>query len=169
MQDALKLPDSYDPAVVLTAFAGFIRWASMYGHQIQESSCLTDRILAAGSPVVLELSVALSASINFGYIPKDDSTVYMAVDSEEYEWLPKMPISEVVVGIDKVYVLTAAYECDGELLDAMAIAVRTDQSMLWRAFAEAKEVGFMCVKHSDAGMEVTDIDLGRYPLRFLND
>lgn len=154
---------------ILGAFIGFIKWASMYGHELVENRRVAEEGIAKDNyPVFLELSSALSASINFGY-DSSDQTIFMAVDAEEFVWLPKLPIEEVVIGREQIYVLTRPIELDGELFEAMAIAVQTGQPKLWRAFPGADTIGFMCVEHPHPHYEVTEFSGERFPLRFLND
>lgn len=168
MSNALGLSDEESPAV-LSAFMGFIGWASQYGHELRQ--CAPDLValgVAGEHPVTLELSAVLSASFNFGYDPQDQA-VFMAIDKEEFEWLPDLPIAEVVIGISEVYVLIRSVSLGGEVFEAMAITVRTGQPKLWRAFPDAGTVGFMCVRHAEQGYEVTELSGKRFPLRYLND
>lgn len=169
MSKALESASQAASPAILSAFVGFIRWASTYGHEIRESKRLLENgIVNSDFPVALELSAILSASINFGYDAKDQA-VFMALDPEEFDWLPSLPIAEVVVGRDEVVLLTSPVEVDGEKFDAMAITVLTGQPKLWRAFPDAKSIGFMCLQHSESGFDVNLIAPERYPLRYLND
>lgn len=162
MKMPLLLDDPQTSATVLTALASFIGWASMYGHELREGP-----IDKNSSGVSLELSASLSASFNFGY-QAGDQTVYVAVEPEEFEWLPQLPISEVLVGLEKLYVMTNAVIIDGEKIDAMAIGILIGQPKLWRAFPDATTIGFMCIRSAIEGYAVTDIASERYPLRYMN-
>lgn len=167
MSNTMGAVSSEATASALAGFVGFMRWASQYGHDIRPNQRAVPGV-GESAPVQLALSAVLSASFNFGYDPENQA-VYIALDVGEYEWLSLMPVAEIVVGAGEVYVITRSLEVDGELLDAMLIAVQTGQPKLWRAFPDAATVGFMCVRYSESGMEVSEFSGSRYPLRYLND
>lgn len=169
MNKPLESSSDYDLPVALGALVQFLKWASQYGHEIRPTSRFAERgVVGHEVPVMLELSTGLSASFNFGYEPSSQS-VFMALDPEEYEWLPKLPITEVVVGREEVYVLTSAIELEEVPIDAMAFTIRSGQPKLWRAFPNANNVGFVHLSHAGASHEVIDVYPARFPLRFLND
>lgn len=163
-----RLTNTESPQVV-GALIGFIKWAALYGHELVESAHVVEQGIARENyPVFLGLSSVLSASINFGYDPSDQS-IFMALDKEEYAWLPQLPIEEIVIGRQQIYVMTRPMVIDGDSFEPMAIAVQTGQPKLWRAFPGATTIGFMCVEHSDSAYEVAEFAQERFPLRFLND
>lgn len=169
MDKASSLPDTPFATEAFMGFVGFVKWASNFAHEITERKLPIERGLNHnGYSVFLELSAGLSASINFGYDPTDQ-TIFLAVEPEEFAWLPLLPIEEVVVGREQVYVLTREIVLDGEHFKPIAIAVHTNQPKLWRAFPGADSVGFMCLHFSDAGYEVSEFAGQRSPLRYLND
>jgi len=150
------------------AFVGFLSWANAYGHEITEMDRIAELGVCAQDGPVISLSSSLSASFNLGYDP-EDKTVFMVLESEEFAWLPGMPIREVVVGQHQIYVLTDSVALEGESFPAMVIAVHTDQPRLWRAFPGIDTVGFMCVTFNDGDYSVSEYAPCRVPLRFLND
>lgn len=157
--------DPHESAVILTAFSSFIRWASLYGHELRIGAHGELDGIATGAS--LALSSSLSASVNFGY-NAEDLSVYVVLDQEEFDWLPDLPVSEVLVGRERLYVLTQAVVVEDVEIESMAIAIEVGQPKLWQAFPEAVTIGFLCLRHSEAGYEVIEESQQRYKLRFLN-
>lgn len=159
---------SHDPhasAVILTAFSSFIRWASVYGHELKGGALGELDGIATGT--AMALSSNLSASVNFGYNPEDQS-IYVVLDQEEFDWLPDLPVAEVLVGRERLYVLTREVVVDDLAIESMAIAIEVGQPKLWQAFPDAVTIGFLCLRHSEYGYEVIEESQQRYKLRYLN-
>lgn len=174
MQAATVRPESVDRieyvAEAVAGFQGFIRWASVYGYELRHSHQVAREVGEKHSEY-LELSAAMSASFNFGYDSSDQS-IFFAVEQEEFDWLPFLPIEEVVVsaegGKGNIFILTAEVVLgEGDVLPPLAIQVRTDQPKLWQAFPDARDIGFMCVLVENEGMQVQEFSTKRYPLRFV--
>lgn len=155
----------------VAGFQGFIRWAAAYGYELRHNRRTLGGI-ADGHSDFLDLSAAMSASFNFGY-DSSDQAVFFAVEQEEFEWLPFLPIEEVVVSSrdgarGEIYILTSRVDLgEGDELPPLAIQVQTDQPKLWAAFPTAKDIGFMCVRFDGEGVLVEEFSPKRYPLRFV--
>lgn len=160
-----------DPAAHADAVAGyssFLGWASRYGHNLVEGDGAELGGGEGRSAIFLELSTPLSASFNFGYDASDQS-IYVAVEPEEFDWLTLMPVAEVLIGRNAIYILSRPIDLDfGEFLPPVALKVATNQPMLWHAFPKAQDIGFMCVRANEGGYVVEEFHCARYPLRFSN-
>lgn len=174
MQVATVRPESVDRieyvAEAVAGFQGFIRWAGSYGYELRHSHQVVQEVGEAYSEY-LELSAVMSASFNFGYDSSDQS-IFIAVEQEEFDWLPFLPIEEVVVsaegGKGNIFILTAQVDLgDGDVLPPLAIQIRTDQPKLWQAFPNARDIGFMCVLVEGDGIQVHEFSTKRYPLRYV--
>ena len=161
--------DNATSAQFFAGFVGLLKWASSYGHELLSSAHVVESGISKEKyPAFLELSVPLSASLNFGYDP-DDQSIFMVVEMDEFEWLQRLPIEEVVVGRENVYILTYPITLADEVLEPIAIAVKSGQKKLWRAFPGATTIGFMCIHHSDESYDVNEYSGNRFTLRYLND
>lgn len=164
---ALPVADSVsETATSFAAYVGFIRWAAKYGYDLRDTprnaQGISDRY-----PSYLGLSAPLSASFNVGYDPADKS-VYIAVEEEEFEWLPWLAIEEIVIGDGLVYVLTKPVKLGPEEeLPPMALQIWTNQPKVWRAFPDAREIGFMYIHCEGDGYSVHEIAPTRFPIRYL--
>lgn len=160
-----------DPAAHAQAVAGFssfLGWATRYGHNLTEGDGAEISEVLEPDAVFLELSQALSASFNFGYDAGDQS-IYIAVEEEEFDWLTMMPIEAVMVGRSAIYVLSLGVDLgEGDTLPSIAVKLVTNQPMLWHAFPNAKDIGFMCIRANDGGYVVEEFHGERFPLRFSN-
>jgi hypothetical protein len=150
---------------MLTAFSLFIRWASLYGHELRSGS--HNELPEATSSASIGLSTSLSASFNFGYNAEDQS-VFVVLEQSEFDWLPDLPIAEVLVGRKQLYVLTHEVVVDDVAIVAMAISIDVGQPKLWRAFPYATTIGFLCIRHTELGYQVIEEASQRYPLRYLD-
>lgn len=160
-----------DPAVhadAVAGYTGFLKWASVYGRDLEEEDGAELGGGKARLSIFLRLSMGLSASFNFGYDASDQS-IYMAVEPEEFDWLTLMPISEVLIGRSVIYILSRPVDLEqGEFLPPVALKVATNQPMLWHAFPNAQDIGFMCVRANEGGYMVEEFHCSRFPLRFSN-
>lgn len=150
---------------MLTAFSLFIRWAALYGHELRSGS--HNELPEVASSASIGLSTSLSASFNFGYNAEDQS-IFVVLEQEEFDWLPDLPIVEVLVGRERLYVLTKEVVVEEIAVEAMAISIDIGQPKLWRAFPYATTIGFLCLRHSEVGYRVTEESMQRYPLRYLD-
>ena len=160
-----------EPAIhadAVAGYAGLLKWASVYGRDLVEEDGAELGGGTGRASIFLKLSMGLSASFNFGYDASDQS-VYIAVEPEEFDWLTLMAISEVVIGRSTIYILTRPVDLElGEFLPPVALKVATNQPMLWHAFPNAQDIGFMCVRANEGGYIVEEFHCTRYPLRLSN-
>lgn len=159
-----RTPAAFADAVA--GFNGFLAWVSRYGRDLGEGDGEELDVERVGrTSVILELSEPLSASFNLGYDATDQS-IYLAVEPEEFDWITLMPVAEVVIGASSVYVLTRPIDLDaGEVLPPVVLRIATNQPLLWRAFPQAQEIGFMCVRANEGGYVAEEFHGQRYPLR----
>lgn len=159
-------PTAYAEAVA--GYSGFLGWVSRYGHNLVEGDDPELDGEEARDAILLELSVPLSASFNFAYDATDQS-IYMAVEPEEFDWLDLMPLSEILIGRDAIYIMCRAIDLGDEgVVPPVALKIMTNQPLLWHAFPQAQDIGFMCVRVKEGGYVVEEFHAGRFPLRFSN-
>jgi len=163
---ALPSDEIRDAALSFAAYFSFIRWAEKYGYDLRDTPRNTQGI-SDRYPSFLGLSAPLSASFNLGYDPADQS-VYIAVEEEEFEWLPWLAIDEVVIGDGLIYILTRPVQLmGGNELPPVALQFCTNQSKVWHAFPNARVIGFMHIRCDDEGYSVQEIASARFPIRYL--
>lgn len=169
-QVSATVPSEVDViANAVGGFCGFLGWAARYGHEMKEVAQATDPAFRAGGldcEFFLSLSTALSASFNYGYGEREG--LFFALEAEEFEWLPLLPISEVIVAVNHVYVLTRQLDLgDGDVIPALALEIQTDQQSLWHCCHQAEEAGFSCCDYDDAqGTWTEKFAPVRVPVRF---
>lgn len=155
-------------ADAVAGYCGFLKWASKYGRDLVEDDGMELGESAGRQSVILKLSMGLSASFNFGYNAADQS-IYIAVEPEEFDWITLMPVEEVMVGRDMIYILSRPIDLElGEFLMPVMLKVTTNQPLLWHAFPDARDIGFMCVRLNEGGYMVEEFHSARFPIRFSN-
>lgn len=164
--------DSLSLAELLAGCEGFMRWASQYGYQLKLANSDHPLLHSTGAGELLLLSDALSASFNLGYDAADQS-MFLAVESDEFEWLQYFPIRECFFNSDgergSVLIVSNPVDFgDGNVFPSVVIQVVTDQPRLWQAFPHAKDIGLMNVLVDNGGVTCIEYSQRRYPFKLVS-
>jgi hypothetical protein len=157
-----KNPNLYQ--IALNGLQGLYSFLSDVQGDLQIETLETDDVNA---DQVISLMDTSSTAFRVGYSP-DPSVLYLAVSDQMFNWIVNLPIDEIVVGNNCIYIVTMPFSYGDNSAPALAIKLKNTQNGSWMAFKDtAREVGFVCVRHDAGGMTVDEYTDTISDLRYL--